>query len=224
MLATSIAIPLWLAGNRRSDTLPSPADLVIEMLWLAGNRRSDTLAPHVLQQIFGCGLQEIVVRIHCNTLWVIRKSSCGLQEIVVRIHFARGYIRILGCCGLQEIVVRIHYCRWPMSLLSCCGLQEIVVRIHFTWLPRVTARPLWLAGNRRSDTLRPKRRFALLMLWLAGNRRSDTLAAEHRVCGASCGLQEIVVRIHSRLWRAGRRRCCGLQEIVVRIHFPDRLH
>jgi len=36
--------------------------------------------------------------------------------------------------------------------------------------------PLWLAGNRRSDTLLRRNCHCRQPLWLAGNRRSDTLS------------------------------------------------
>jgi len=77
---------------------------------------------------------------------------------------------------------------------------------------------LWLAGNRRSDTLRIKARPVCTTLWLAGNRRSDTLTG-------------IWTSIRDTLWLAGNRRSdtllagpglaatrCGLRGIVARIH------
>ena len=113
----------------------------------------------------------------------------------------------------------------------------------YSSLRRVNAayrRPLWLAGNRRSDTLATLelpsvQRCGLrgivarihsirhcwtdsYALWLAGNRRSDTLDERATVAA-------------TMLWLAGNRRsdtlqcgthprdaCCGLRGIVARIH------
>ena len=164
--------PLWLAGNRRSDTLPSKP-LNSGWLWLAGNRRSDTL----LQP-------QCAVR-----------PSCGLRGIVARIHWSLFHPP--SCCGLRGIVARIHFLSTEGVARPCCGLRGIVARIHS--MPR--AAPictLWLAGNRRSDTLlganvhhakgvvacgesslgytkAAETAAADHALWLAGNRRSDTL-------------------------------------------------
>ena len=56
-----------------------------------------------------------------------------------------------------------------------CGLRGIVARIHSADAVDADCQLLWLAGNRRSDTLRMTQTFTVTLLWLAGNRRSDTL-------------------------------------------------
>jgi len=57
----------------------------------------------------------------------------------------------------------------------------------------IATRSLWLAGNRRSDTLAPPVLPAVGPLWLAGNRRSDTLLRRNCHC-------------RQPLWLAGNRR------------------
>ena len=55
-----------------------------------------------------------------------------------------------------------------------CGESPLGYTIGYL---RTLMPALWLAGNRRSDTLDVHRvRPWLPMLWLAGNRRSDTLS------------------------------------------------
>ena len=125
--------------------------------------------------------------------------GCGLQGIVARIHSRGDGVTIQTCCGLQGIVARIH------SLLVS-GFERGALwlagnRRSDTLTTDGDAHPLalWLAGNRRSDTLRDRRRVENLVLWLAGNRRSDTLTTDGNAHPLA-------------LWLAGNRRSDTLAE------------
>ena len=99
-------------------------------LWLAGNRRSDTLRSAACRRALRCGLQGIVARIHLGLKTVGRRLSCGLQGIVARIHCQHASGRVASSCGLQGIVARIHSCTVAAGAARGCGLQGIVARIH----------------------------------------------------------------------------------------------
>ena len=120
-------------------------------------------------------------------------ECCGLRGIVARIHFKRLMGR--GASAVAwGIVARIHCSSGSVASRNRCGLQSSLDTLGI--LRGIGPAALWLAGNRRSDTLNRIQigiplccglresslgyTFRLLSLsfsrlWLAGNRRSDTL-------------------------------------------------
>ena len=238
------------------------AALMPAWLWLAGNRRSDTL-PAATASTASCGLRGIVARIHCRLMHDAPRR-CGLRGIAARIHLRVCRLRPADGCGLRGIAARIHCSGSRRPAES--GLWLAGNRRSDTLAVLGSAAPrLWLAGNRRSDTL-DVRLPQLELLWLAGNRRSDTLCSADAPVAVGCGLRGIAARIHSGqrrpthelpLWLAGNRRsdtlavvgqrsalvavacgesplgytvdvvatpraCCGLRGIAARIHFSCR--
>ena len=189
-----VASRLWLAGNRRSDTLRPTLMMPIQELWLAGNRRSDTLAALVAssgEQAVAC--RESSLRYTLAIDIASSGVSCGLQGIVAQIHFKQPIAMIaleLWLAGNRRSDTLHHR---GQSSPPRCGLQGIVAQIHSHAVRGLQAHALWLAGNRRSDTLQQREELRDLRLWLAGNRRSDTLAREP-------------TPRHFALWLAGNRR------------------
>ena len=125
-----LIIGLWLVGNRRSDTLSSATVRSPVWLWLVGNRRSDTL----------------------GSSYHVCSPRCGLWGIAARIHYLLSSQVARDGCGLWGIAARIHLPRFDkLKLIAvACGESPL----GYTNSPSSTPRPpLWLVGNRRSDTL-----------------------------------------------------------------------
>ena len=144
---------LWLAGNRRSDTLLKGGIRCPIWLWLAGNRRSDTLGRFDGGREPCCGWQGIVARIHLGPrpgaevgAVVGRESSLGytpapmppmMQVAVVGRESSLGYTRRRldnpdhpAVVGRESSLGYTEY--WPaLPRLRRCGWQGIVARIHF---------------------------------------------------------------------------------------------
>ena len=191
-----------------------------------------------------CGLRGIVARIHCPTSHPSAGSAvaCGESSL--------GYTTLLdssshGCrCGLRGIVARIHSVGGSASRMSGCGLRGIVARIHSAIArPRFMAVSLWLAGNRRSDTLQPTGPHAGLAAVACGESSLRYTAPPGRSSDqCRCGLRGIVAQVHltprsnsqqATLWLAGNRRSgtlawrwrataagCGLRGIAAQVHWP----
>ena len=99
----------------------------------------------------------------------------------------------LACCGLEGIVARIH--SWPdvqCRVAVACRESSLGYTMG-GWSDR-TAAVAW-----RESSLGYTRWLSRPMsvrLWLAGNRRSDTLCEPNVMIQIGCGLQGIVARIH----------------------------
>ena len=220
-----VAVPhfskLWLAGNRRSDTLIRlEGEGEEKLLWLAGNRRSDTLNCWAGSFTHSrCGLRGIVARIDLFSRQRENSRSCGLRGIVARIHSGKP-------AGERVFQLWLAGNRRSDTLRSVigsslirCGLRGIVARIH-SYGDEPGLHRLWLAGNRRSDTLKATGAPRPSRLWLAGNRRSDTLVVA-KTGNMGCGLRGIVARIHSPCQHRLPTPCCGLRGIVARRHLAN---
>ena len=190
---------------------------------------------------------------------------CGLRGIAARIHLARsphpvkyavacgesplGYthaplipaVSTAVACGESPLGYTGNSAGEPFRRAVACGESPL----GYTRLPRTRRRrQLWLAGNRRSDTLSKHSFLGDLLLWLAGNRRSDTLNSP-RLCPTkwlwlagnrrSDTLLGVVAMSRKKLWLAGNRRSdtlqslrselrlgCGLRGIAARIHSKGR--
>ncbi len=129
---TCVDSALWLAGNRRSDTLVRLASVSGFRLWLAGNRRSDTLTALSVPRVgvaVACGESSLRYTRSVGSPRGCRAVACGESSL--------RYTRQLHRAGAG--------CR--------CGLRGIVAQIHCSRQAPLPALRLWLAGNRRSDTL-----------------------------------------------------------------------
>ena len=163
----------------------------------------------------GCGLRGIAARIHSRSharrRWAVacgesplgytgmacrrpRLTRCGLRGIAARIHLIEPSSSRQYCCGLRGIAARIHSAKLTAptrdSAVACGESPLGYTQVESCYLD---CSPLWLAGNRRSDTLAAANSRHALWLWLAGNRRSDTLL-------------DVSQQRAVRLWLAGNRR------------------